>query len=485
MKKVLIWLLILIIGSATFYLSINYNKNIMPNLKYAVYLDGKIIGTINSKKELEDYIDASNEELKKTYNVDKIYAPTGLVIKRVKTYGDKISSVEDVYSQIASSKAFTVNGYEMTIKTDDKYQKILVIDENVFRQAVEKVIEVFVGKENYELYLEKKQPDIETTGSKIQNIYIDNNINVKEIKIATDQKIYTNVEELSEYFIYGNSVKQKKYTVKAGDTISSVALDNEISTDELLMSNTALNNDNTLLAIGQELLIKESNPQLDVITEVYSIQDIESKYRTNEFYNAERVQGDDSVIQQGENGLERVTQTTKSVNGTILYVQPHGKEELKPSIDKIIEKGQKIVSNIGTLDNWFWPTISGYTISTPYGTRINPITRVRETHAAIDIAGLGSGSPIYAANYGTFSTVKYNSSYGNYIIINHNNGYYTLYAHLLKFSAATKEGVTVRKGQIIGYMGSTGMSTGAHLHFELWRGKPFGGGSRINPWTFY
>ena len=485
MKKVLTWILIIMVGFSTYYLSINYKKNIEPNSKYVVYLDGKIIGTIDSKEELENYIDLSNQDLKETYGVDRIYAPNGLVIKKLKTYTTETSPVKEIYYQIAEAKPFTVNGYEIIIKTDDKYQKISVIDQNIFKEAVEKVIEVFVGKENYQKYLDNTQPEIDTTGSKIQNIYIDNDINVKEVKLATDQKIYTDADELAEYFIYGSSVKQKKYNVKAGDTIYSVALDNEISTDELLMSNPVLTSNDALLAIGQELLIKESNPQLDVITEVYSIKDLESKYRTNEFYNAERVQGDDAVVQQGENGLERVTQTTKSVNGTILYVQPHGKEELKPSIDRVIEKGQKVVSNIGTLDNWFWPTISGYTISTPYGMRINPINRNREMHGAIDIAGLGSGSPIYAANYGTFTTVKTNSSYGNYIIINHNNGYYTLYAHLLRFTAATKQGETVRKGQVIGYMGSTGMSTGAHLHFELWRGRPFGGGARISPWTFY
>lgn len=484
-KKISLWIFVILLGGATFFLSVGYKKGSEPISNYAVYLDGEQLGVISSKKELEDYIDENGSEIKEQFNVDKVYAPNGLNIKKIKTFGDKVDDIKSVYNKISGKKPFTIKGYQLIIKTDDNSQKVYVADKEVFNKAVEKVIGVFVGPSDYEAYKNNNQQEIETTGKKIQNVYIDNDITIKDVKIPVDQKIYADVEELAEYFIYGDAVKQKKYIVKAGDTITSVAIENDISTDELLMSNQNLNSSNTLLAIGQELVIKQTNPQIDVIEEVYTVEDKESKYRTTETYNADRIKGEDVVLQNGENGLERISQTTKSVNGTILYVQPNSKVELKPSIERVIEKGEKIIPNVGTLTDWYWPTLSGWTITTPYGPRINPVTHKREFHAALDIAGLAYGSNIYSSNYGTVFAAKYNDSYGNYVIINHNNGYYTLYAHMSRIDSRTKVGSTVKKGQVIGYIGTTGMSTGAHLHYEIWKGTPFQGGVRISPWTFH
>ena len=97
----------------------------------------------------------------------------------------------------------------------------------------------------------------------------------------------------------------------------------------------------------------------------------------------------------------------------------------------------------------------------------------------MDISGPGYGSQIYAANNGTVITAGWHYSYGNYVVINHNNGYYTLYAHMAWLN--TKEGATVGRGQVIGYMGSTGDSTGVHLHLEVWVGGPPFSGTNVNP----
>ncbi|MNE99280.1 Murein DD-endopeptidase MepM [compost metagenome] len=101
----------------------------------------------------------------------------------------------------------------------------------------------------------------------------------------------------------------------------------------------------------------------------------------------------------------------------------------------------------------------------------------------MDITGTGHGSPIYAANNGVITEATSHYSYGNYIVVNHNNGYYSLYAHMSRLNV--KVGQVVGRGSVIGYMGSTGHSTGTHLHFEIWKGKPMGGGYRINPYTVY
>ncbi|MBO1263814.1 peptidoglycan DD-metalloendopeptidase family protein [Proteiniclasticum sp. SCR006] len=103
-------------------------------------------------------------------------------------------------------------------------------------------------------------------------------------------------------------------------------------------------------------------------------------------------------------------------------------------------------------------------ISSPYGYRIHPIYGVRRMHTGVDYAA-PSGTPVVSIKSGTVILRKYNSSYGNYIIVDHGGGVSSLYAHLSGF--AISYGQSVKQGQTIGYVGSTGASTGPHLHFEI------------------
>ena len=120
-----------------------------------------------------------------------------------------------------------------------------------------------------------------------------------------------------------------------------------------------------------------------------------------------------------------------------------------------------------TSGDWYWPLPGRYKISSLFGSRPDPFTGKRDNHTGTDIPAPG-GTPIYAAKTGIVTTVNKNknaSSYGYYCIISHGNGYATLYAHQNQVPIV-QEGQTVQKGQIIGYVGSTGRSTGNHLHLE-------------------
>lgn len=113
-----------------------------------------------------------------------------------------------------------------------------------------------------------------------------------------------------------------------------------------------------------------------------------------------------------------------------------------------------------------WPVPSSHTITSNYGYRIHPISGTKKLHAGIDIGAAG-GANIVAGDSGTvmLASFGYNGGYGNYIIINHGNGVTTRYAHCSNLYVSTGE--TVTKGQVIAAVGSTGASTGNHLHFEV------------------
>ncbi len=482
MKKVLLGIFFTIITVGTIFLSFGYRKSSEPNTLYKVYLNEEELGIIESKEELEKYIDKKNDEYKEKYNVETVYAPNGLEIKKINTYDSRTTSVEEIYNEISEKEPFTIAGYQFSIKTDDSNKIIYVLDKEVFKKSVDSVIESFVGKETYASYKAESQEKITTTGSLIESAYVDDNITVKEYNIPVTDTIYIDVDTLSKYLLFGTVEDQAIYTVQLGDTIEDVAFNNKISVEEFLISNPTFTSEKNLLFPGQQVVIGVTNPQISVVYEEYNVSDIVSNYKTEVRYDSEKLIGDDEVVQVGEDGLERVSQRIKYVNGTIYQVEPISKEELKPTVNEIIVKGEKYVVSVGSTSNWLWPTNSGYTITSNYEYRINPISGARELHAALDIAGTGYNSPIYAVTNGVVSESSYRSQDGNYVCINHNNGYYTCYAHMAKRNVVV--GQVVERGTILGGMGKSGWATGTHLHFEVWvGGAPWRGGRRINPWT--
>src|SRR5262249_15209479 len=102
----------------------------------------------------------------------------------------------------------------------------------------------------------------------------------------------------------------------------------------------------------------------------------------------------------------------------------------------------------------------------PFGDRNHPLLGVMKAHTGVDW-GAPLGTPIYAAGNGVIEKAGWESGYGKYIKIRHGNGYATAYGHMTAFARTSVPGARVRQGQVIGYVGSTGLSTGPHLHYEI------------------
>lgn len=116
---------------------------------------------------------------------------------------------------------------------------------------------------------------------------------------------------------------------------------------------------------------------------------------------------------------------------------------------------------------FIWPLSGGYRITSRFGRRLDPFTGVPSSHTGIDLA-MAQGTPIKAAMSGKIAVAGYTNVYGNYVIIDHENGYQTMYAHLHK-PAPVKKGQRVAQGTRIGAVGNTGYSTGPHLHFTVYK----------------
>ena len=133
-----------------------------PVIVYSVYLDGKNIGTINSKDSFEEFINGKENELKEKYDVDTVYTPKGVEIKKNLTYNNLVSTDEQIYNKIISTKKFTVRGYQITIKDpddEDNVDIIYVLSKDIFDQAIENTIKAFVDKDQYEKFVAGTQEE--------------------------------------------------------------------------------------------------------------------------------------------------------------------------------------------------------------------------------------------------------------------------------------------------------------------------------------
>ena len=143
---------------------------------------------------------------------------------------------------------------------------------------------------------------------------------------------------------------------------------------------------------------------------------------------------------------------------------------------QIKDKEAELAASLGpaTAGGYIWPVTTSKRITSPYGTRWHPVYQYYKTHNGVDIGGVGYTSSVLATKAGVVIISQKSSSYGNYVVISHGTGNTTLYAHMS--SRKVSVGDTVTQGQVIGITGSTGVSTGPHLHYEITEN-----GSRVDP----
>ncbi len=472
----------LLVSSLVIYMSLIFEpKKDKINEFYQVYLGGQKIGLINSKDELYNLIDKEQEGIKKKYNVDKVYPPEGLEVQKVLTYKTNLKTVEQIYDEINDIDPFTIEGYEVTVKKDDKKSKFYILHKEDLDEAVRNTVLSFVKEEEYDNYLNGVEKDSNEEGRSITDIYFESDLSIKKTYISTEENIITNNDTLKMYFLFGTTNLTGTYKVKADDTIESIAYNNKLGVEDFLVANPDIKGENALLAVGQEVTVAAINPVSNIIVESFETEMQEVEYDTEIEYDNKLSVEETYVKQEGSNGLSKVVYATKESNGVILDSQMASEDVITEPTKKIVVAGAKGVYYVGNSTYWVWPTSKPYRISSCYSYRNHPIRGQYHFHAALDITGTKSKN-IYAIQSGTvisaFNDNGYHQGAGNNIKIEHANNYVSQYMHLAK--SLVKVGDHVEKGQLIGIMGRTGSATGVHLDFRV-----FKNGNNINPFSIY
>lgn len=244
---------------------------------------------------------------------------------------------------------------------------------------------------------------------------------------------------------------QAKYTVEKDDSLWLIARNNNMSVDDLYELNPDMPE---VLLPGTVLNIEAYVPGISVKTTALVEGEFEIACNTEVVYDNTMPKGEKKVVTPGVNGTEYVKKDVVSINGDEVSENIYEQKVLKEPVAEVVKVGTK-PNGRGT-GSFIRPTYG--TLSSRYGTRWN------RQHQGVDIAA-STGTAIYAADDGVVEYSGWEGGYGYLVKINHKNGYVTYYGHCSKL--LVKQGQIVEKGDLIAKVGSTGRSTGPHLHFEV------------------
>lgn len=431
---------------------------------FHIYSKGEYIGVISNEEKLEKM---KEDEIQKTSSkfqdlpliigTDLSVIPE-MVFTPVTDDGDVevLEKIQTMLSVEAEAVGVSIDGeLAFYVKDMDTYYEL--IRKLKMQFVTEKELNEFEARSASS----EPIPPLNENETRIANINISGNIEVTDGE--TEPEKVKNVEQAIAHLKKGKLV-QKKYNVISGDLLGAIAADNDITTAKLLELNPGMT-DETILRAGDELNVTAIEPYVEVEVH-YETKEREAIKQESKIEEDNSVfKGEKKVIAKGSDGEKVVTELIRKRSGQIIGKSVTEERVISEAIDKVTVVGTKVIPSRGS--GTFIRPVSGGYISSKMGTRWG------RTHQGIDFAR-PSSYEIVASDNGVVTTSGKHSTYGNRVVITHNNGYETLYAHLS--SIDVKVGQTVSQGTKIGVMGSTGRSTGVHLHFEV-----FKDGSNINP----
>jgi len=289
------------------------------------------------------------------------------------------------------------------------------------------------------------------------------NINKSEKKIEQTQMsvdaITVELEEAEKKYSHQKDLLEKRMVAmyQGGDTLYLDVLLSATSIEDFLSRFYYLSR---IAAFDHKLMKEVSNAKQDINAKKTLLERELTKLTAEQKNNENLLITIENTKIVRNNYLKELLETENSMQERIDLYEKNIEE---------IEKNilQTSLANINTEyigGEMAWPTPGYATITSSYGMRMHPIFFVYRLHTGIDI-GAPKGAPIIAVNDGVIILASYNTSYGNYVMIDHGGGVVTLYAHGSKI--CTEVGQEVKKGDTIMLIGSTGWSTGDHLHFEV------------------
>ena len=283
---------------------------------------------------------------------------------------------------------------------------------------------------------------------------------------AVDASVLCTAEELADRMSH-REPKQVSHVIVKGETASGICEDFGMTRTELSQLNPDMNL--SRLKAGQELIVLKSSPLVSIREKQHVTETVSIPFTTKEVKDSSLYVGKKSVKTNGVAGSKQVVSDVTYVDGEITDRVVLEETVINEPVTKVVLVGTKPLPKKASTGTFRRPT-GPATLSSDYGYRRSGF------HTGVDFA-LKQGSPVYASDGGTVSFSGWKGGYGYLVIINHDNGMQTYYAHNSKLLVS--RGTKVAKGEQIAKVGSTGNSTGPHVHFEIRVN-----GKHVNPWRY-
>lgn len=408
---------------------------------YAVYVDSENKFVIKSQDQAEQILTAIKDEQQQKYD-QKLELTNQVEYKRV--FAHRRDLLADAQLKVELVKALNFETVAAAIVVNDKPVAYV----NTTTEAKKLTAK-----------LKKDFGQVEE-GEKLVALGFNEKVTVKEQKVNASK--VSSLNDAYQKIITGTDNPQK-YIVKEGDSLWLIARRHDMYVDDIVRANN-LKSEN--LSLDQELTLVTSKPYITVVAKVEGerVEDIPYETKVIVDKNSSTTV---KLKEAGSNGEKKVVYIATKCNGVVEKKEIKKETIIKEAVTRVMIKGTKVANvasrsgGSGSLD---WPC---------YG----PITNYfRSGHSGVDIAPR-SGTPIRVADGGYVTFTGYQGGYGNFIIVDHGNGLVTRYAHCSSINVS--QGQTVSAGTVIGAVGSTGRSTGPHLHFEV-----LSGGSFVNPLSY-
>ena len=400
---------------------------------YEITFNGHSIGIVDNLNDFNAAMENVDANLTEWYANDNLYYEQSITIKNIfikdrSSVMDQEACEEAIY---ACDFPLFVDGGVVAI---DGIETVRLASKEDAQKAVDQLLEIYIGEDTDTESVVESQI--------VQNITVESKI----VQMGTEKT----VDEAVKYM----------------ESLSTTASGSDKETEtpnEAIKEITHTTNDNqgliTALAFrASDFSVGETSvkPALTIKTVKEVVYEAPIAYGTSYQDDPNQFIGAQSEVSAGIEGTKEVTALITYTNGNESEREILSETVVTEPVNEIIARGTKTLPPAESTGSFLIPT-SGR-ISTIFGT---------SSHAggcAVDIA-TPTGTPVYASDSGVIALASYYGTYGNTIKLNHGDGYSTLYAHLSQFNVTV--GQQVSQGQVIGYVGNTGYSTGSHLHFEI------------------
>lgn len=323
-----------------------------------------------------------------------------------------------------------------------------------FSESSKAGFERLFSEENLQKVEETDEKDFDDYQYGMLSINFDDSIEIVDAYLQDSQ--LTDLDSaIAE--ITATEEKNDIYEVKPGDTLSGISYSTDIPIDKLVSMNPAIEDENSTIRIGQEIIITNPEPPLSVdrVEQEYIEENYDAEIQyidNNEWFTTEKV-----VRQQPSSGHRSIVAKINYLNDKEISREVIKEVVQLEAIPKIVERGTKIPPS-------YIKPVSGGRMSSGFGGRKSPTKGASSNHKGIDWA-VAKGTAVYASSGGKVTKAGWGSGYGYCVYIQHPDGKETRYGHLSK--VLVSPGQTVRQGDKIALSGNSGISTGPHLHFEI------------------